>query len=571
MRHAASGPAAGSAAARLRRAPSLLAPLAVLVGAALLAGCSGDDTAASGDDQRAFEDGSLAERPKDRLEIPAHRDDPIAGERLVRELGCGACHGDLPASDTARRRAPSLGSDGRPLPRSFVFEYLRSPRPQRPDLGRTRMPDFHLSKAEAAALTLYLDTTLPPAADGRDGEAVTELRAEHPEADAKTGRRIFGALNCAGCHDGTDVEPWPAGPDLSSEGARIRRAWLAGWLARPSALRPFGYHPGTGSRMPDFRLSVTEADTLAAYLSRRGSSGDEAGVDETGADEAGGASDPGAGDGASAGPAGATTKAAAAGGDLTPYEAAKAERLLRRRLACLGCHRLGKEGGRVAPDLATVSDRRPDGYVRAMVESPDETVPGTVMPPTPVAAETRALIVRYLTADGADGAEGDGTGGTAGDGGGDDEARGGAASAADPRAGYLSLVDRPVRSPDPWMREGADGPRTAAELYRHRCAACHGTGGGGDGYNARHLPAPPTVHADADYMGHQTDARLFDGIHAGGRVLGRSARMPAFGGALSRDEIWGLVGRLRELCDCRGPAWYRDNDESGAARPGERR
>ncbi len=515
MRHAASGPVAGSAAARLRRAASLLAPLAVLAGPMLLAGCSGDDAGASGGDATtsgAVEVGSFPDRP----EIPAHRSDPIAAERLVRELGCGACHRDLPAPDTARRRAPSLGSDGRPLPRSFVFEYLRSPRPQRPDLGRTRMPDFHLSKAEAAALTLYLDTTLPPVTDGGDGEVVTELREGHPEADAGTGRRIFKALNCAGCHDGTGVQAWPAGPDLSREGERARRAWLAAWLARPFALRPFGYHPGTGSRMPDFRLSDTEADTLAVYLSRWGTSGDEVG---------------------------------AADGDLTPYEAAKARRLLRRRLACLGCHRLGEEGGRMAPDLSTASDRRPDAYVRAMVERPDETVPGTVMPPTPVAAETRELIVRYLTADRTDGAE----------------------PPADPRAGYLSLVDHPLRSPDPWMREGEDGPRTATELYRHRCAACHGTDGGGDGYNARHLPAPPTVHADADYMGNQTDARLFDGIHAGGRVLGRSARMPAFGRDLTRDEIWGLVGRLRELCDCRGPAWYRDNDESGAPQPGERR
>lgn len=543
MRHAASGPAAGSAPTRLRRAASLLAPLALLTAAALLAGCSGDDTAASGGDavaSGAVADGSLPDRPQERPEIPAQRDEPIAAERLVRELGCGACHRGLPAPDTARRRAPSLGSDGRPLPRTFVFEYLRSPRPQRPDLGRTRMPDFHLSEAEAVALTLYLDTTLPAAADGRDGEAVTELRGQHPEADAETGRRIFTALNCAGCHDGSGVEAWPAGPDLSREGERARRAWLAGWLARPSALRPFGHYPGTGSRMPDFRLSVTEADTLAAYLSRRGSSGNEG-----------------------AAPAARDAEYAAAVSDLTPYEAAKAERLLRRRLACLGCHRLGEEGGRVAPDLATASERRPDAYVRAMVEDPAETAPAAVMPPTPVSAETRELIVRYLTADGSDGAGGDA--------GGDNDGRGGAASAPDARAGYLSLVDHPVRPPEAWMREMADGPRTAAERYRHRCAACHGTDGGGDGYNARHLPAPPTVHADGDYMADRTDARLFDGIHAGGRVLGRSARMPAFGGSLGRDEIWGLVGHLRELCDCRGPAWYRDNDESGAPQPGEQR
>lgn len=565
MRHAASGPAAGSAAARLRRAASLLAPPAALAGVALLAGCSGDDAGASGSDPGALEDGHLPDRP----EIPAHRNDPMAAERLVRQLGCGACHRDLPAPDTARRRAPSLGSDGRPLPRSFVFEYLRSPRPQRPDLGRTRMPDFHLSGAEAAALTLYLDTTLPPASDGGDAEATATLREAHPGAEAEVGRRIFTALNCAGCHDGTDAEPWPAGPDLWREGERARPEWLAGWLARPSALRPFGFHPGTGSRMPDFRLSATEADTLAAYLSGRGRSGDPERA-ASGSDTGGAAS---AGPGAASVGRDAATEAA--GVALSPYEAAKAERLLRRRLACLGCHRLGEEGGRVAPELTRVGERRPDAYVRAVVERPAETVPGTVMPPTPVSAETRELIVRYLTAGGgSDAGERGGNTGRGAAGAEDvpaDEASAGRTSPAGAGdSGYLSLVDHPVRPPDPWMRQGADGPRTAAELYRHRCAACHGTDGGGDGYNARHLPAPPTVHADADSMADRTDARLFDGIHAGGRVLGRSARMPAFGGALSRDEIWGLVGRLRELCDCRGAAWYRDNDESGAPPRGER-
>jgi hypothetical protein len=34
--------------------------------------------------------------------------------------------------------------------------------------------------------------------------------------------------------------------------------------------------------------------------------------------------------------------------------------------------------------------------------------------------------------------------------------------------------------------------------------------------------------------------------------------MPAFGQTLSREQIWRLVRRMRDLCACEGPAWSRD-------------
>ena len=58
-------------------------------------------------------------------------------------------------------------------------------------------------------------------------------------------------------------------------------------------------------------------------------------------------------------------------------------------------------------------------------------------------------------------------------------------------------------------------------------------------------------------MSTRPDDTLFDGISAGGFILNRSARMPPFGEMLSRDQIWGLVRYLRELCRCEGPRWSR--------------
>jgi mono/diheme cytochrome c family protein len=59
-------------------------------------------------------------------------------------------------------------------------------------------------------------------------------------------------------------------------------------------------------------------------------------------------------------------------------------------------------------------------------------------------------------------------------------------------------------------------------------------------------------------MERRVDDALFDAVHAGGWVLGRSARMPAFGGLLPPEDIRALVSYIRSLCACEAPAWSRD-------------
>jgi len=393
------------------------------------------------------------------------------------------------------------------------------------------MPSFHLSRPEALALTLYLETGLPTPPGGGWGR-VRRLREAHPQAGPEAGRRIFLALDCAGCHGGTDVPAWKSAPDLSEEGSSARRGWLASWLARPSAVRPFGFYPGTGTRMPDFGLSSRELGVLVDYLAGRGAGTAEAG---------GTAGRRGAGGGAAAPPAIA----------LSPFRRAQAARLLRGRAACLGCHAAGGRGGRIAPDLATARVRRPDAYVWSMVRDPAGDRPRSIMPRGPEPPGRDTLFFRLLVTGGSP-LGGERSGGT----------RTPSAS-ADPRDGYLDLVANPPGAPDRWILQGDEGPTTTADRYRRLCAPCHGAEGRGDGFNAPYLPVPPARHADSAAMAARTDARLFDAVHGGGRVLGRSARMPAFGRTLDRDAIWGLVGRIRELCGCRAPEWYRDNGESG--------
>ncbi|MGH7481236.1 MAG: c-type cytochrome [Longimicrobiales bacterium] len=350
------------------------------------------------------------------------------------------------------------------------------------------MPDFQLSEGEALALTLFLL--------GDDAVRLRQVRTQHPTATAARGREIFVALNCAGCHTYPGIRSWRNAPDLRRSAGRLRPEWLAGYLRGPHAVRPFGFYPGSGSRMPDFRLTAVAADSIQAYLTRRALPFD----------------------GRRVAPPDTT---------LSAYSMVKAETLLRERLSCLGCHRLGSDGGRIGPALGDVATRLTPEAIAAIVAGPQAAMPGTIMPRAPLTPERRELITAFLLQRAPD----------AGD------------------SNYLSLIDHPIRPPGTGTPAR---PRAGAAIYAAYCAVCHGAEGEGNGYNARYLPVQPTPHASAPYMSTRPDDTLFDGIHAGGYILNRSHRMPAWGETLERGQIWRLVSYLRVLCDCQGPAWSRD-------------
>jgi mono/diheme cytochrome c family protein len=208
---------------------------------------------------------------------------------------------------------------------------------------------------------------------------------------------------------------------------------------------------------------------------------------------------------------------AAAQVSLTPFTERKAVTILRQQTSCLGCHELNGDGGRLGPSLSDVGTRRSAAYIRAMIDDPQRLVPGSMMPKPRLDPATRSLISAYLT--------------------------------RNAPAGTLTLPPLPVpgsRFPDP------------ASLYGRWCSGCHGPSGAGDGPNARYLPVKPAAHRDAAAMGARPDDSLYDAIAAGGAIMGRSPRMPAFAGTLTPAEIRALVGYIRTLCSCAAPAWSRD-------------
>ena len=220
--------------------------------------------------------------------------------------------------------------------------------------------------------------------------------------------------------------------------------------------------------------------------------------------------------GASAGPAGADA--------LTPLEVVRVERGLEQRFSCLGCHRIDGAGGAIGPSLDGLAQRAELDYVLAVIQDPAATIPGTLMPAQAMPDEEALRLARYLLS-------------------------------LDGEAGAPTAAAQ-----TPVTLEAADSLDGAA-LYARHCAACHGDAGAGDGWNAGNLPVTPTAHADPTAMSLRPDDTLYDGIAAGGFVLDRSTRMPAFGRMLSPAQIRALVDHIRVLCDCQEPAWASDGGD----------
>lgn len=211
---------------------------------------------------------------------------------------------------------------------------------------------------------------------------------------------------------------------------------------------------------------------------------------------------------------------------LTPFQEHKARTLLREKLPCLGCHELEGDGGRTAPSLRTVAERRSASYIRAIVEDPQAIVPGAAMPKTLMPQPTRDLVIRLL--------------------------------ARNARAAPDSSVATQGPGSKPGTQHPAPSTQQPSTLYAKWCASCHGERGDGNGANARYLPVRPAMHSSAPVMKGRSDDALFDAIAGGGAIMAKSPRMPAFGATLTPTEIRSLVGYIRTLCNCAGPSWSTD-------------
>ncbi|HEU4618340.1 MAG TPA: cytochrome c [Gammaproteobacteria bacterium] len=96
---------------------------------------------------------------------------------------------------------------------------------------------------------------------------------------------------------------------------------------------------------------------------------------------------------------------------------------------------------------------------------------------------------------------------------------------------------------------------SGAAIYARACAACHGDDGRGRAQSQVGFETPLPNFTDCDYASRERKADWFAIVHQGGPVRGFNRMMPAFGRALTDDEISTVVDYVRSLC--RDASWPR--------------
>ncbi len=107
----------------------------------------------------------------------------------------------------------------------------------------------------------------------------------------------------------------------------------------------------------------------------------------------------------------------------------------------------------------------------------------------------------------------------------------------------VSAVSAQTEDPSTWDSE---------TLYLRACAACHGTDGSGlapDHPNYANFKSPPADLTDPLFNSREPSADWFIVVKFGGARIGLSSQMPAYGTALSDEQIDDLVGYLKQLAD----------------------
>lgn len=314
---------------------------------------------------------------QDELEhdTSAERRDPESielGRRIFKEMHCANCHagaGDRGwtqlgpvLTGIGSRRPGTFNFGNSDIPRTtadYIFEKVLHPRAFATNSNLQRMPDFHLSENDAKDIALVLLSSR--------GKRVTTSRYVVPpklpgvyEPTGET-QKLFAKYQCFSCHS-IHGHGYNLAYDLTIEGSRVRRPWLAAYLKLPYSMRPI-----LPERMPVFHMSSEEAATLADYIE---SELTDPAIDRN-LDQ-----------------------------QLTPTMVVQGSKLF-TEMGCMACHMVGDKGGYVGPSFtagAKVGDKLRAGWVYRWLKNPQALVPTTIDPNYRLTdAEAKALTAYLMS------------------------------------------------------------------------------------------------------------------------------------------------------------------------------
>lgn len=91
-------------------------------------------------------------------------------------------------------------------------------------------------------------------------------------------------------------------------------------------------------------------------------------------------------------------------------------------------------------------------------------------------------------------------------------------------------------------------PLDGARLYEQACAACHGSDGRGRSVADLGFELELPDFTDCEFASREPDPDWHAVIHEGGPVRAFDRMMPAFGDALTDEQIYAILGHIRTFC-----------------------
>jgi mono/diheme cytochrome c family protein len=302
-------------------------------------------------------------------QLGAPTDDEVkAGKRLFTEKGCASCH-ELNGEGKQKDFGPDLTALGAKNASelefskaeidhnlvSYIQAKLQDPAAVNP---AARMPQYSWNQADLDAVTTaLLSQTGPAPTSALQHLVVPRKEASYQAVGAFA--EVYERYKCYACHRFNGYGGTLA-PDLSFEGSRAQKKWIADFLKNPQTIRPTLI-----LRMPQFNMSDKDAATAAEYLSLAVQKPD-------------------------VNPESVDTR------QFTPAMVSMGKQLYEVKYQCQACHTIGGTGGYVGPNLNNAGNWLTPAWIGAWLRNPQALQPDTIEPRRNFTDEEIRALTAYL-------------------------------------------------------------------------------------------------------------------------------------------------------------------------------
>ena len=290
------------------------------------------------------------------------------GKRLFTEKGCASCHA-LNGEGRQKDFGPDLTALGAKNASelefskakmehnlvSYIQAKLQDPVSVNP---AARMPQYSWNQADLDAVTTALLSQTGPAPTSALQHLVVPKK-DPSFQPVGAFAQVYERYKCYACHRFNGFGGTLA-PDLSYEGSRAQRKWIADFLKNPQTIRPT-----LTLRMPQFNMPDKEAAIAAEYLSMAVQKPD---VDPDSVDTR----------------------------QFTPAMASMGKQLYEVKYQCQSCHTIGGSGGYVGPNLNNAGNWLTPAWIEAWLRNPQALQPDTIEPRRNFTDEEVRALTAYL-------------------------------------------------------------------------------------------------------------------------------------------------------------------------------